>query len=370
MLGEITYLRWLREAFHRARYSLASSGAPPPPAELLTELLPDPIEAMAARPAVGPARLEAAVARRYQVPEPCVLATAGTTGGVFQVLAAHVEAGTPVVIETPTYGPLRQAARGLGARIVDLPRRRRDGFLPDPDELARHFANGARLALLTDPHNPSGVCLPEDRWVALREVAAAHGATLVVDEVYRELSSQVAQSAFVAGGPIVAVSSLTKAWGLGSLRAGWILAEPPLRRRLAAAGDALWPGGIEPSATVAAAVVGSRLGETLLTAAREHLDAVWPMVAATLAGRPGVAATGVRCHAFLDLGRPATSFAETLLATTGTLTVPGVHFGDPNGLRVAFFGPREEVECGLRHLTRALDALPPGTGGRTAPGAI
>ena len=103
-------------------------------------------------------------------------------------------------------------------------------------------------------------------------------------------------------------------------------------------------------------MVGGPLCETLLARSREHLRRVWPHVEALLHGRPGWTPPDAPCLTFLDLGRPTAPFAEDLLRTTGTLIVPGVHFGAPEGIRIACFAPEAEVEAGLAHLADALEA--------------
>ncbi len=357
MFAEARYLRWLREALAQARYSLAASGAPPAE-DLLAEAPPvDLADVLGARSGAGSARLEAATARRYGVPESCVLTTLGTTGGLLHVLATLARPEEPVVVERPTYGPLRQMVEGLGLRVVELERPGSEGFLPDPGDLRRLLASGARLVVLTDPHNPSGVCLPEAVFDALCREAEAHGALLVVDEVYRELTPWPATSRFAPEAPVVALGSLTKAWGLGALRAGWILARPEVRARLEASRDFFWPDGVEPAASVAATVLEGDLSERLLTRAWSHLGRVWPRVEGLLRGRPGWTRPDAPCLTFLDLGRPATPVAEALLAQTGTLVVPGEHFGAPDGVRIACFAPEAEIETGLSRLGRVLAGL-------------
>src|SRR5207248_1306843 len=67
----------------------------------------------------------------------------------------------------------------------------------------------------------------------------AAGARVLVDEVYLELpwiegdrSGPGPRSAFHLGPTFVVTSSLTKGYGLGGIRCGWILAEPALAGRM------------------------------------------------------------------------------------------------------------------------------------------
>ena len=86
--------------------------------------------------------------------------------------------------------------------------------------------------MLTNLHNPSSVFTSPEVMQAVIDLAAEAGAIVLVDEVYLELTfgTGPARTSFTQGGNVVVTSSLTKAYGLSGLRAGWILAQPDLAR--------------------------------------------------------------------------------------------------------------------------------------------
>src|SRR5258708_19452399 len=91
----------------------------------------------------------------------------------------------------------------------------------------------ARLMVVTNLDNPSGVVLEEETLRAIGEMARSVGARVLVDEVYLELLFDRPQrSAFHLGEHFIVTSSLTKAYGLSGLRCGWILAAPELAERM------------------------------------------------------------------------------------------------------------------------------------------
>ena len=67
------------------------------------------------------------------------------------------------------------------------------------------------------------------RMRAVGEIAKAHGARVLVDEVYLEaFYGKRPRPAFHFGDHFLVTSSLTKAFGLSGLRCGWVLANQEL----------------------------------------------------------------------------------------------------------------------------------------------
>ena len=123
--------------------------------------------------------------------------------------------------------------RALGARVRRFERRFEDGYRLDVDGLLERLTPGTRLILLTNLHNPSGVRAGQDELRTLAERAGERGVWLVVDEVYLEfLPPGEDRTAFNLAPNVVTLSSLTKVFGLGGLRRGWILAPRDLAGRL------------------------------------------------------------------------------------------------------------------------------------------
>jgi aspartate/methionine/tyrosine aminotransferase len=94
-----------------------------------------------------------------------------------------------------------------------------------------------RVVAVASLHNPSGVRASDEALREIAALAAARGAHLLVDEVYApfdELNDDRGvwgASARRLGPNVVAVGSLTKGWGLGAHRIGWMLAPPEVVAR-------------------------------------------------------------------------------------------------------------------------------------------
>jgi histidinol-phosphate aminotransferase len=166
----------------------------------------------------GHPELEGRIARRYGVPKDHVYLVGGTSLANFVAIAAFCDAGDTAAVETPRYAPLGEIPRSLGARVIDMPRL--DGPLgPVPE--------GATLAVVSTPHNPTGRLLSDAEWARLARFAD-RGGVVVVDEVYRDLQGSPPRVAAARHPRFLTTASFTKAYGLGALRLGWILGAPDL----------------------------------------------------------------------------------------------------------------------------------------------
>lgn len=302
-----------------------------------------------------------AIARRYMVrPEQVTIAN-GAGGANLQAMAAVLEPGDEVLMERPGYDPLPGAARLLGASILRFERRFEDGFALDPDAVARALTPRTRLIIVTSPHNPTGALADRAALEAVGEMASAAGAYVLVDEVYLDAADPARQPAALLGAPspspFISTSSLTKSYGLSSLRCGWTISSPAVAERIRRARDV-----IDGS--------GSIVTERLATLAFAQLDRLEARAAAVLGMNRPLVHDFLRGRPEIDVHLPRAStvvfprirgvrdtsmFAERLLADHGTAIVPGRFFEAPAHFRLGFGGPTETVRAGLEQLGMALD---------------
>ncbi len=95
--------------------------------------------------------------------------------------------------------------------------------------------DGAGIAFICTPHNPSGVALNEAEVEALVAAAARHGVALVVDEAYMEFAPDGTPSVVGrvrAGAPLVGLRTFSKAYGLAGLRVGYAVAHRDMAAEL------------------------------------------------------------------------------------------------------------------------------------------
>src|SRR5262249_46289116 len=114
-----------------------------------------------------------------------------------------------------------------------FPRRAENGFRVDPADVAAAVTPATRLIVISNLHNPCSVATGEATLRAVGAIAEQARARVVVDEAYLDAAFDGGPpSAARLGEGFVVTTSLTKVFGLGGLRCGWIVAEPALAQRM------------------------------------------------------------------------------------------------------------------------------------------
>lgn len=355
MVPAIRYLAWVRRFHGQAELDLARSGMPDFPASKLLELSRE--QALPLDDPRAPAYFRAAISERYGVEPIEILPTLGASGGIWTAYAALLSRGDEVLVETPTYEPLVSVAEGLGATVRRFVRPAERGFALDPAEVLRAISPATRVVALTNPHNPSALFADDATIAELASELRPRGITLVVDEVYRELVAP-RTTARKLGDNVVVQSSLTKAFGLGWARAGWLLASSDIVDKAA---DALVhaTGMLPPSQAAIGAVALAHADRIAAESAelgsqgRELVDAFADKHARVLSFTPPPA--GSIFGFFRDpRGGDLRTFIESGITSEGVIVGPGVFFGYPAGFRLGFVAPRRQIEEGLARLERIL----------------
>lgn len=203
-------------------YDLASSGIPN------LDFATDIGEAPNVEDTSAVQKLREAIAKHNDVPLTDVLAAQGTSHSIFLAYAAIASVGDQILVEDPGYEPLTLTAEGLGIQVRTYPRPA-PTFQVDPSEVAARVTPKTRAIVVTNLHNPTGVRTSNEVLRELARIAEARGAYLIVDEVYAEfdeLGAVFTDSARKLAPNVIAISSLTKCYGAGNYRLGWVLGPP------------------------------------------------------------------------------------------------------------------------------------------------
>jgi len=302
-----------------------------------------------------------AIAGRYGAGPDSVIPTIGTSQAIFLVCAALLNDGDGVYIEKPAYEPLLAVPRALGADIRRFSRPFERGFGIDPEEFDKGFPKGAKLVVLTNLHNPSGVRLGPEDVRTLAGVAGRHGALLLADEVYLEfLAAESPRTSFGLADNIIVISSLTKAFGLAGLRCGWVLAPPRIVPAIRRVVDHLYVEHVFPSEQLSARIFP--LLDGLKVKSRVWTDRNKTIVREFIEGEPRLqwAEPDGGIVAFPRVvdrngeGTGGDRLARALRETLDTSIVPGGFFEDPRHFRLGFGLPASDLGRGLENIRSKL----------------
>jgi aspartate/methionine/tyrosine aminotransferase len=338
----LEHLTWARFQSGRGRHCLSRSQVPSPPPEVFDSSGEMPL-------VVTPEILDCfktTIAERYGVAGDEITLTAGVSEALFIVAAGLVTERDRVLVEAPGYQSLAAVYAAQGGRVSPLVRGIDGALAAEPAREAIGTAaaeaarTGGRLGavVLSDLHNPSGAALDEDTLDAITAACESAGARLVIDEVYRDSDPRRPIGSARNRHPgAITIMSLTKAYGMGGLRAGWISAPPDYTRVFTRIQSYL---SVQPSAP--SMVLGTRAlarGEAILSWARGLVNTNRQQFLKTIGERPGgficpEPGLGSVVFPYRPGGPDTREEVATWLARDGVEVIPGIFFGAPQGVRI------------------------------------
>lgn len=313
--------------------------------------------------------------RRYDVSRDHLICTAGATSALsllYRALAGPgVRPGARILVETPGFDLFSDLALQQGIAVDTFALGAGD-FRVDMAAVEAALTPDTRLVVLSNLHNPSGMLVPDETLAALARLAEARDLIVLVDEVYADYADRSARPVHAAAlSPrLVSIGSLTKIYGLSTLRCGWIVGDPVLLAPVRDLNERT-EFGISNLAHAAAAMVMAN--EARFDAyAHGVVDRARPVVEEYFAdwrasGLIGGALPAYGCIAFprlIGINRTI-DFSDWLEDRSGVIVAPGEYFGAPGHVRIGFARDPDQLRRGLDMLGDGLrryvaDAIPHG----------
>jgi aspartate/methionine/tyrosine aminotransferase len=300
------------------------------------------------------------------VAESRIQVTASGMAAVSIAMAAVVRAGHRVVIHSPTWPNIANAARLRGAVVeeIDLDALPDGGFRLDLDRLDT-MMDGARAFVLNSPGNPTGWTATEAELIAIREIVQRHGAWLIADEVYSRLvydGRAAAPSMLDIAEPddrIIVCNSFSKTWVMTGWRLGWLVAPEGTGELIADIVEAVHSGVAPFTQYGGVAAIGDTAA---MERFRTHCAAGRDLATQVLTGlnrvryQPPVGAF----YAFLAVDglHDSLDLAKKLVTRHGVAVAPGVAFGSAGEgwLRVCFAQSAGLLERAMQRLRDGIRA--------------
>ena len=175
----------------------------------------------------GHPELRREIARQYDTIEPhqVIVCGGGAAEALFLVANSLLDREAHCVTVWPAYEALYKIPRAAGARVSLVGLDPATGWKLDPRLVEEAFQRDTRGLFVNFPHNPTGTTISRDTLEQLSLLTSEHSATLVSDEVYRDLEFNPSDRLPAAAdlSPLaVSVGVMSKAFGLAGLRIGWI----------------------------------------------------------------------------------------------------------------------------------------------------
>lgn len=364
-----SYSQWVRRTVARRRsgqrmISLFDSSVPEPSerlAEIVSAAFREPVDPRYTSAfADGNPYVVEHLCRTYGVGADSILCTTGVTSALALLYRTFARRGGRILVETPGFDLFDDLACGLGVEVDCFVRQAPD-FALDLDRIEAAIRPDTRFIVLSDLHNPSGALAERETLLGLAGLAERHDLIVLVDEVYGDYASAEARPIHAAGlSPrLITISSLSKIYGLGTLRCGWIVGHPDLLAQVRQVSERT-EFGISSLAHAAAALVMDEAPQFhawamgILAESRPCIEdhfSRWQHQGLVEGVLPQFG-----CMAFPRLvGKTDTAgFAERLANTTGVIVAPGEFFGAPGHIRIGFVRRPDELDQALDVLGMAL----------------
>lgn len=342
------------EGHAKAQYDLSSSDMP---GLHLSDYGEIPDRLLAESFVGGSVELRSQIARIFGGAADDYLVTAGASEANFAVCACLLTPGARVLVEHPTYQPLEAIPRGLGAKVSSLPRPEARGFRVSAEDARATLPERLRLLILTNLNNPTGTALDPADVEGFADLAAERGCYVLVDEIFRELAFD--RETPTIGGlneRTIVTSSVSKFYGAGGLKIGWIRAAPEVRAKLQSVLDYLSATPAAPSEAIALAVLKNR--EKTVARNRRLIEEGRRVAREWAEAEPDLVWQEPVGHlAFPRIGGDTVRLAEVLLREHSTFIAPGESFGVAGHFRVNIGIGAEKLREGLARVSKARAAM-------------
>lgn len=154
-----------------------------------------------------------------------VLVFGGASEAIYTFMRTNLSPGDEVVVQSPIFNSLRGTALAIGCRIIEWQPTDEMACTFDVSELATLCNKQTKLIVFNFPHNPSGQTISEDDLRSIVETARRSDAMIFSDEQFRLLEMPTTPTLPAACDlyeKAVSVTGVSKTFGMGGLRIGWL----------------------------------------------------------------------------------------------------------------------------------------------------
>ena len=294
-----------------------------------------------------------------------VLVTVGCAEANFITLQTLLEPGDEMAVMLPNYMQIWGIGHNYGFRVKAFHLREEQGWAPDLDELNDVVSDKTRLIAVCNPNNPTGHILTQEDMDAIVAAADRAGAWLLADEVYsgaERLTDTQTPSFWGRYDRVVAMNSLSKAYGLPGLRLGWVVGP-------ADTVDEIWAR--HEYTTISATVLANKLAAfalspearpRLIQRTRDYIRRGYPILDGWLESHEGTFAlvppqAAAIAFTRYNLDVNSTELVDRLMREKSVLIVPGDHFGMDHYLRISFGLPPDYLRAALDRIHELIREL-------------
>ena len=273
-----------------------------------------------------------------------VLVTVGAIEANYISVQTLLQAGDEIVVMLPNYMQIWGVAKNHNLDVKTFHLVEENGWAPDLDELDSVVTSKTKLIAVCNPNNPTGRILTEPEMDRIIACADKVGAWILADEVYRgatRVADEENPSFYGRYDRVLAIGSMSKAYGLPGLRIGWVVGPADTLDDIWARHEYTTISATMLSNKLAAIALSPEVRPRILARTRQYIRRGYPVLAQWIDDHPGTfslrppdAAAIVFMRYQMDIN--STEFTERLRKEKSVLIVPGDHFGLDHFVRISF----------------------------------
>ena len=291
-----------------------------------------------------------------------VQVTVGAAQANYTTILTVLEPNDEILVMLPNYMQIWGAAQNHGFQVKTFTLREELKWGVDIDELERAVSKRTKLIAVCNPNNPTGYILSEEEMDAIVAAASRVGAWLLADEVYagtERLTDEFTPSFWGRYERVLAINSMSKAYGMPGLRIGWVVAPTRTAEEIWSRQDYITISATMLSNKLAAYALSPQVRPRIVARTRQFIrqgydnferwyiehDDLYSLIP------PQAAAIAfVRYHADVN----STELCTQLIHEQQTYVVPGDHFGLDHHIRISYGMPADYLNEGLSRLHRVI----------------
>ncbi len=193
-------------------------------------------------PAIGITELRKAIAEKISdrfgvdLTAENVAITAGGTFATYGSIEALSKPGDEVVVIEPAWPLYAHQAKRLGRKVLKIKTRHEEDWNP-ADALQENVSKLTKIIIINYPNNPTGKVLDRKALKDVLQIAEDVGAWVISDEVYIDFSYDGKASSILelSAQKTLMLNSFSKTWGMTGFRIGYVISEPEVVKKVAAA---------------------------------------------------------------------------------------------------------------------------------------
>ncbi len=294
-----------------------------------------------------------------------VLVTVGAAEANNIIMQTLLEPGDEMASQTPTYKQVWGLASNAGNVVRPFHLRSDAGWALDIEDLNTQVNANTKIVAVVNPNNPTGYILTEPEMDAVVAAADRVGAWILADEVYRgaeRLRSDETPSFFGRYDKVLALGSMSKAYGLPGLRIGWVVGPPQTIEDLWRRHEYTTITATMLSNTLAAHALSPDVRPRLIDRTRTYIRSGFPVLEQWMQSQNGLftytapqasAVSFVRYH--LDIN--SIELMETLCRDASVFVGAGDSFGMDHHLRIAFGQEHDVLNEAFSRIQKVLESL-------------